>query len=358
MTARFLVVVAQPFKGTFSASEVAAACERAARAAGVEPVVLRGSDGGDGLLEALASQLNRRTAYEVVGPLEEAVTAQVGWLDAATAVIESRLVCGISLLPAARRNPLVTSTRGLGELISCVVADGAQSVYVGLGGSATMDGGLGMARAWGWVPRDRAGEPLPEGGGALIQLDRLDRGPRPQAGLIGLADVRNPLTGPQGARVYAAQKGADPAAEERLARGVERLVEETQPEGSTELAVREGAGSAGGLGFGLMLFGGGRLLAGARWVLERLGFDDVLAEAVGVLTGEGGFDATSLQGKLTGEVLERAARAGVPAGLLAPSAAAVPEETVVESGGGQWDSAELERRANCAVRRLLRLPPA
>jgi glycerate kinase len=107
-----------------------------------------------------------------------------------------------------------------------------------------------------------------------------------------------------------------------------------------------------------MLFGGARLLAGARWVLERLGFDEVLAGSVGVLTGEGAFDATSLQGKLTGEVLERAARAGVRAGLLAPTATAVPEGTIVESGGGPWDSAELERRANRAVQQMLRLPPA
>jgi glycerate kinase len=353
-----LIIVAQPFKGTFSASEVGAACESAARAAGVRPVVLRGSDGGDGLLEALASQFSGRTAYEVAGPLGGAVVAQVGWLDAATAVIESRLACGLTLLPPDERNPLVASTRGLGELIGGVVADGVRRLYVGLGGSATMDGGLGMARAWGWVPRDSGGEPLPEGGGALIDLDRLDRGSRPEVDLIALADVRNPLNGPQGARVYAAQKGADSAAEERLARGMERLVDVTEPEGSAELALRAGAGSAGGLGFGLMLFGGARLLAGARWVLERLGFDEVLAGSVGVLTGEGSFDATSLQGKLTGEVLERAARAGVRAGLLAPTATAVPEGTIVESGGGPWDSAELERRANRAVQQMLRLPPA
>jgi glycerate kinase len=199
---------------------------------------------------------------------------------------------------------------------------------------------------------------LPEGGGALADLERIDRGSRPPAELVALADVRNPLTGPAGARIYAAQKGADSAAEERLARGVDRLVEVTQGLGSKELALRGGAGAAGGLGFGVMLFGGGSLVSGAQWVLDRLRFDEVLAGAVGVLTGEGAFDATSLQGKLTGEVLERAARAGVPTGLLAPSADSVPAGTVVESGGGPWDVREFERRANRAMRRLLRLPPA
>jgi glycerate kinase len=282
----------------------------------------------------------------------------VGWLDAATGVIESRLVCGLSLLSYAERNPMLATTRGLGELISQVVADGARQLYVGLGGSATMDGGVGMARAWGWTPRGVGGEPLPEGGGALAALERIDRGSRPAAELIALADVRNPLTGPAGARIYAAQKGADSAAEECLAQGVDRLVEATQDLGSKELALRDGAGAAGGLGFGLTLFGGGGLVPGAGWVLDRLRFAEVLAGAVGVLTGEGAFDATSLQGKLTGEVLQRAARAGVPTGLLAPSAESVPDGTVVESGGGQWDAGELERRASRAVRRLLRLPLA
>ncbi len=358
MTTGPLIVVAQPFKGTFSASEVAAACERAARTVGAVTVILRGSDGGDGLLEALASQIHRRTAYEVTGPLGVSVVAPVGWLDAATGVIESRLACGLSLLSQGERSPLLATTRGLGELISRAVAAGACQLYVGLGGSATMDGGVGMARAWGWIPRGARGEPLPEGGGALADLERIDRGSRPPAELVALADVRNPLTGPAGARIYAAQKGADSAAEERLARGVDRLVEVTQGLGSKELALRGGAGAAGGLGFGVMLFGGGSLVSGAQWVLDRLRFDEVLAGAVGVLTGEGAFDATSLQGKLTGEVLERAARAGVPTGLLAPSADSVPAGTVVESGGGPWDVREFERRANRAMRRLLRLPPA
>lgn len=351
-----VVIVAQAFKETLPAAQVAAACETAVTAEGGRPVVLLGSDGGDGLLEALGAELRRTTTYRVSGPRGDPVAASVGWLKGGSAVVESRLVCGLSLLPGSQRDPLQATTRGLGELIGLVEADGAASIYVGLGGSATMDGGVGMARAWGWVPRDDAGEPLPEGGGALARLAALEPGRRPGAAIIGLADVRNPLTGPRGARVYAAQKGATAEAEERLAAGLERLVAASRHLGSEALAERPGAGAAGGLGFGIMLFGGGELVPGAGWVLDRLGFDDVVDGVAGVVTGEGAFDATSMDGKLTGEVLRRAEAAGVRTALLAPAASSVPAGVIVESGGGRWDAATLARRARAAVGRMLRLP--
>lgn len=124
-----------------------------------------------------------------------------------------------------------------------------------------------------------------------------------------------------------------------------------------EWAERAGAGAAGGLGFGILAFGGGRLVPGAPWVLEGSGFTEALPEVRLVVTGEGGFDATSMRGKLAGEVISAAA-AGKPVGLLAPTATHVPEGVLVESGGGHWDAAELERRTRSVVQRLLRLPPA
>lgn len=349
------MVVAQAFKGTLPMTQVAAALAAGVRAAGGEPVVLGGSDGGDGLLDALGPRLARRTSHPTEDPLRRPISAEIGWLDRETAVVESRLACGLSLLQAGERAPGVTTTRGVGILIRQAAAAGARRVYVGLGGSATMDGGVGMARAWGWTPRDATGNALAEGGGALPGLAVLVPGTRPSAELVGLCDVGNPLTGATGARVYAAQKGASPQEIELLVRGLERLAAVALARGQGALAHIPGAGAAGGLGFGLLLFGGGVLRPGAEWVLQAVGLAEALERAVLVVVGEGAFDRTSLEGKLAGEVIRRAAEAGLPALLLAPHATAVPEGVLVESGGGVWSAADLERRAGQAIARALRL---
>jgi len=350
---RRVVVVAQAFKGTLTMAQVANALAAGVRAAGGDPVVLEGSDGGDGLLDALDSRLLRRTSHPAEDPLRRPISAEIGWLDPDTAVVESRLACGLSLLAVDERSPGVTTTRGVGRLIEAAAAAGAGRVYVGLGGSATMDGGVGMARAWGWIPQDAVGRELAEGGGALEDLAVLVPGTRPGVELVGLCDVRNPLTGDGGARVYAAQKGASPGETDRLARGLERLAAVAGGQGT--LADTPGAGAAGGLGVGLLLFGGGTLRPGAEWVLRTVGLAEALAQAALVVVGEGTFDHTSLEGKLTGEVIRRAAEVRVPTLLLAPRAAAVPDGVVVESGGGTWSAADLERRAGEAIDRALRL---
>jgi glycerate kinase len=355
MTRPLVAVVAQSFKESFSAAEVAERVSRAVAAVGAAPHVVLASDGGDGLLEALADALDAVEPVQVTDPLGRRVKASVGWLDGTTAVVESRLACGLGLLTAAERDPLLTSSRGVGELVNHGVEWGAQSVLVGLGGSATMDGGVGMARAWGWVPRDASGVELPEGGGALLDLVGMDPGGSLPISLIGLCDVQNPLIGALGARVYAAQKGASARDEEHLARGLERLVDATAAFGGAELANQVGAGAAGGLGFGILCFGGGRLTSGAGWVLDRADFASILAAATLVVTGEGAFDQTSSMGKLTGEVLRRASEAGVPVLLLAPRARNVPQGVMIESGGGIWSADELERRAAKGTERTLRL---
>ncbi len=355
MSGSRVVIVAQAFKETLTPVQVAAAVERAVRDAGLEPVVVYGSDGGDGLLEALGARLVRRTVHRVEDPLLRPVALEVGWLDERTAVVESRLACGLSLLAAGERDPLRTSSRGVGTLIKAVADLGAAAVYVGLGGSATVDGGLGLARAWGWTPVDESGAPLPEGGGALPSLARLEPGKRPGPRLTALADVRNPLTGPRGARVYAAQKGAPPAGVELLAAGLERLAAVAAAAGRGELADLPGAGAAGGLGFGLAFFGEAEIVSGAGWVLEQAGLGGLLEEAALVVVGEGAFDRTSLEGKLTGEVIARAAAARVPVLLLAPRVSEVPAGVVVESGGGVWSSDDLARRASRGLARVVRL---
>src|SRR5439155_1478831 len=166
----------------------------------------------------------------------------------------------------------------------------------------------------------------------------------------------NPLTGARGARVFARQKGASPSDTERLERGLLRLVEIAAVDGPADVARQAGAGAAGGLGFGIVYFGGGRITPGARWVLERSMFASCVVGADLVVCCEGAFDATSLEGKLAGEVLAWADEAGVPAVLVAPSAEAVPAGVVVETGGGHWTAEELARRIAIAIRRALRSP--
>lgn len=346
-----VVGIAQAFKESFSVDEVAVAFERAIHAAGAEPRVIRASDGGDGLLDALAPAITDWTFHETVDPLLRPISVRVGWMGR-EAIIESRLAIGLSTLIAGERDPLRTSSRGVGQLVAATSGAGAERVYVGLGGSATMDGGVGMARAWGFEPRGAGGTTLPEGGGSLQRLTELLPGHPPETEIVGLCDVANPLLGSRGARAFARQKGASPEAEDLLYGGLERLVTLT---GAEAMAAEPGAGAAGGLGFGLRWFGKGRLVPGAVWVLDRLGFGAEVERATAVLVGEGAFDRTSLEGKLSGMVLARAEATGKARILVAPRAEHVPEGTVVESGGEMWDLAELEQRAYRAVGQALRL---
>ncbi|HEX9692151.1 MAG TPA: glycerate kinase [Gemmatimonadales bacterium] len=354
MSAPDVLVLAQAFKETLSAGEVGEAITRGVREAGHEPRVLLGSDGGDGLLEALHGTLTNVTTARVPGPLGLPVRGPVGWLNPTTAVLESRLICGLSLLPHDQRNPLRATTEGVGVATLRAVQQGARRVYVGLGGSATMDGGLGFGRALGWQFLDERGKPVSLGGAGLEQLVSARPAAPPGAHLVGLCDVGNRLLGAAGARVFAAQKGATAEEETRLAGGLERMVAVLGVDGAGH-AELEGAGAAGGLGFGLVHFGGGRLEPGARWVLDRVSFDVALADASCLVVCEGGFDGTSLGGKLVGEGISRAARAGVPVVLLAPVVVgAVPAGAVVETGGGTWDASTLAARACAGLRRALR----
>ncbi|HEX9632027.1 MAG TPA: glycerate kinase [Gemmatimonadales bacterium] len=349
-----VIAVGQAFKGSLGAAEVARALAAGVKAAGAAADVIVGSDGGDGLLDAVAPA--RRAVYRVSGPLGAPVDAAVGWLDPETAVIESRLACGVALLAFPQRNPERTTTRGVGELLRAVAAAGAKRAIVGLGGSATMDGGLGAARAWGWQARDASGRPLSDVGGALQVLETLEAGAPLPLEVLGLADVANHLLGPDGAAVYARQKGARGPAIVRLMAGLERLVSCAAPWNGPALAERPGAGAAGGLGFGLLCLAGARLEPGAAWVLERAGFDAALRNADLVIVAEATFDATSFAGKLTGEVLARARALNVLAAVVTPWAKTHPGGVTVVTQPGRWTPGDLAAVAERAVRQSLRLP--
>src|SRR5438128_3389260 len=299
------LILAAPaaFKGTLGPRQVAEALAAGVREALPEASVLQCplSDGGDGLLDAVLPRGSLRERITVTGPLGESVSGELGWVDSETAIFETATACGIALLRPEQLDPLRATSRGVGELIWEAVERGAKTVVVGLGGSATVDGGTGAARGLGWAFLDAHGDPLPEGGGSLAQLAELEGGWGLAAGVIALADVTTPLVGPQGAApVFGPQKGAGPEGVKLLSRGLERLAELMARHGRGDLAMLPGGGAAGGLGAGLACFAKAQLTRGADWVLERVGFDAALAKAQLVITGEGTFDKTSLVGKEIG----------------------------------------------------------
>src|SRR5882762_8141587 len=319
-----ILVAPAAFKGSFGPKQVADAIAYGVRRAIPDATVLQCpiSDGGDGLLDAVLPKESLRETVPVTGPLGSKVQGLLGWLDSDTAIFESATACGIALLRADQLDPLRATTRGVGELIWDAVERGARTVVVGLGGSATVDGGSGAARGLGWTLRDRTGASLPEGGGSLADIVGLDGGWGLEAQVIALADVTTPLIGPDGAaQVFGPQKGASPEAVQRLAAGLEVLAAAWARHGRPELATLPGGGAAGGLGAGLAFFGRAELIRGAEWVLDRVGFDAALASAEFLITGEGAFDRTSLVGKASGEVLRRAQAAKKKVAVVAGTVA-------------------------------------
>ena len=316
-----ILVAPTAFKGTIGAAEAAVAMAEGARlgAPGVDVCALPLSDGGPGLIDALAGPGADLTPVRVAGPLGAPVDARILRLGA-LAVVESADACGLHLVPAAARDPLRTDTGGVGELLLAAAAlPGVRQLACGLGGSATVDGGAGVARALGHQLLDGDGAPLPAGGGALVRLARI----RPPVHIpalppvAALVDVESPLLGPEGAAsVFGPQKGADAAAVALLETGLTRLAERIHLDLGLDVSSLPGAGAAGGLGAGLVAFARARLVPGSAWVLDAVHFDAALARARLVITGEGSYDEQSALGKITGTVVRRARDAGVPVVLL------------------------------------------
>jgi glycerate 2-kinase len=359
MTYPTIILAPAAFKGSFGPREVAEALALGVREAVPNAVLLHCpvSDGGDGLLDVVLPPGALRERVRVTGPLGRAVEAELGWLDPSSAIFASASACGLALLKPEELDPLRATSRGVGELVWEAVDRGAKTVVVGLGGSATVDGGSGAARGLGWTIRDAGGAPLPEGGGALGRAASLDDGWGLDAQVIALADVTTPLTGPEGAApVFAPQKGAGPAAVETLSAALDALGRLMARAGRPELATVPGGGAAGGLGAGLAFFANARLVRGADWVLERIGFDAALAAADAVITAEGVFDRTSLVGKATGEVVRRAQAAEKRVLVVAGRVEATPGITALGGDGRPLTKAGIAALAARAVRDALGLP--
>src|SRR5262245_533325 len=354
-----VLVAPTSFKGTIDSRRAAEALAAGARRALPHAVVLECpvADGGDGLLEAVLGPTAVRERVTVTGPLGAPVRATLGWIDTETAIFESASACGLALLAPDRRNPLEATSRGVGELLVEAIDRGAKRVVIGLGGSASVDGGVGAARGLGWTFTDVSGGELAEGGAALSSLADWTTGWTLRARVLALTDVRSPLAGPEGAApVFAPQKGANPEQVGTLAAGLERLALAWAAHGHPELSTVPGGGAAGGLGAGLMFFAKAELVPGAPWVLDRVGFDAALARADFVITGEGQFDRTSRLGKATGEVLRRAHDARKPVAIVTGAAAEVADVPVWTGDGRVLDVAGLAALAERATRAAFGLP--
>jgi glycerate 2-kinase len=335
-----IIIAPAAFKGSLSAVSAAEAIRQGVRAVLpiAEIVGLPLADGGEGTVEALVTATRGHfVSSTVTGPLGKPVEAWWGILgDDITAVIEIAAAAGLPLVPPELRNPLRTTTYGAGELIRAALEVGCTRIIIGLGGSATNDGGAGIAQALGAELLDEAGDPIGRGGGALAHLDkiRLDKlDPRLQKTQILLAaDVSNPLYGPQGAAAtYGPQKGAPPEMVEVLDKALQHYAEVIERELKLEVAQVAGSGAAGGAGAGLMVFLNARLHRGITLILETLHFEEYLQAADLVITGEGKIDTQIQYGKAIAGVGSLGRRAGVPVVALA-GAIEIDGESLEEFG--------------------------
>jgi glycerate 2-kinase len=325
------------FRGTLSARQAAEAIGRGWRRTRPtdEVDLLPLADGGEGTLEVLAGPQDDVSRVRVHGPLgdpldaEFAVTGDVG-------VIETARASGLDLLSEHRRDPTQTSSRGTGELMAAAMDAGARRLLVAIGGSATNDGGVGMATALGARFTDARDRPLRDGPAALADLVSIDlSGMDPRLAAVpvtGMADVDIPLTGPNGASVvFGPQKGASPDDVVMLDRGLDHLAAVVHRDLGVDLRAEPGAGAGGGLGFGLMTFCGACLRSGIEVVMEKTHFIDRLRAAGLVITGEGSFDEQSLRGKVVAGVLHEARLAGRPTAILTGRATVAPDGAIVWS---------------------------
>jgi len=316
-----VVVAPDSYKGSVSALGVAEAMERGVRQVfpDMEVRKIPIADGGEGTVEALVSATRGQLKYsEVVGPLGERVIAQWGILgDGETAVIEMAAASGLPLVPHEKRDPRITTTYGTGELVRIALDAGLRRIILGIGGSATNDGGVGMSQALGARFLSLDGIELPVGGASLRNLHLIDLtglDPRLQETEITVAcDVDNPLCGTRGASaVFGPQKGATAEMVRELDAALNHFAQCAMAATGRDVAELAGAGAAGGLGAGLMFFTPAQLKPGVEIVLDAVDFADVVRDAVFVITGEGRTDFQTAYGKAPVGVAKVAKRFNVP----------------------------------------------
>ncbi|VBB07223.1 glycerate kinase [Lucifera butyrica] len=323
-----IVVAPDSFKGSVSAFKAAIAMEK-----GVKSVFLRArvikvpiADGGEGTVEAMVAAAGGNIQYELVrGPLQKEVKAAWGLIDKGeTAVIEMAAASGLTLVEKEQRDPRITTTYGTGQLILAALQAGAKRIIIGIGGSATNDGGMGMLKALGVKFLDAKGEQLAEGGSSLKKLAAIDTtgldARLKDCEIVVACDVDNPLCGSQGAAAsFGPQKGATTAMIAELDAALYHYAQIAKMATGKDMAAYPGAGAAGGLGAGLLFFTNAKLCPGVDIILESVGFAALMASTNLVITGEGCTDFQTAHGKAPVGVAKLAKQFGVPVVCLSGS---------------------------------------
>ncbi len=315
-----ILVAAGAFKQSMTAAQACAAIARGFEESGLGATIeqLPIADGGNGTLAAFLAAGGQRVTLEVMDPLMRPIDAAYGLLDEGrTAVIEMALASGMELLAPAELNPLAASTYGTGQLMADALARGVERIIIGLGGSATVDGGMGCLSALGLKLLDRRGNAIPVGGAGLAQLAAIDVAGLDQRWrdieIVIASDVENPTLGERGAaRIFGPQKGADPAMVELLERNLRHCFTIIHEQLGLDLRAVKGGGAAGAFAAGLMAFLNCRLEPGIDLVLAQNQFHEKLDHCALVVTGEGQIDGQTLAGKGPLGVAQLAAARGVP----------------------------------------------
>jgi glycerate 2-kinase len=345
-----IVIAPDKFKGSLSATQVAAAVAAGLRAAvgpgGAELVTIPVADGGEGTVDSAVAAGFDRVPVTASGPLGDPVEASYA-RRAEVAVVELACVCGLSRLPGGQRAPLTASSFGAGEVLRAALDAGARRIILGVGGSAGTDGGAGLLQALGARVLDARGEPIGLGGAALRDVAALDlTGLHPalrSAELTLAADVDNPLTGPDGAaEVYGPQKGASPEQVADLDAALRRWAAVVAAAVGADWSTAPGSGAAGGVGFAARAVLGARSRPGIELVLDLAGFDAALAGAGLVITGEGSLDAQSLAGKAPVGVARAASRRGVPVVAVAGRSTLTGDELAAAGIAAVYPLSDLE----------------
>jgi len=321
-----IIIAADSFKGSATSLEVADYLAEGIHAvdAQAEVVKVPVADGGEGTVASILTAVGgQRMTTDVTGPSGQPLRAHWGLLADHVAVLEVAEGAGITQV-VGQLDPLKMTSYGVGQVIEAALDAGARTIYVGLGGSATTDGGVGLAQALGAHFYDAQGAEVAHQGAGVAQIVRVDcqqMDPRlAQAQIIGLTDVTNPLTGPEGAAtVFGPQKGATPAVVQQLDAGLKNLNTLVLRQTGTDFSQQPGAGAAGGIGFGVLAFLGGQLQPGIQEILRLTQLSARLATADLVISGEGQIDGQSLMGKAPIGITKLAKAQGKPVVLIAGS---------------------------------------
>ncbi|MFC1739124.1 glycerate kinase [Planctomycetota bacterium] len=333
-----LVIAMDSFKGTLTAYD---ACQTVADAIAecvpnAQFVIKPMADGGEGTAQAMIKAANGRWIRQtVMGPLEDMqVEAGFAFFDAdQSALVEMAAASGLELLGQEQMNPLKATTYGTGQLIKAALEYGASRIFLAVGGSATIDGGLGAAAALGWQFLNKDGDKIPLGGTGLDKLAAIVRPENLElVPVVVLCDVDNPLCGERGAvRIYGPQKGATPQMVENLEKGMENLAALVSNQLGIAINNVPGAGAAGGLAAGALAFMNAKLISGIEAVIDLSNLNRELDSADWIVTGEGSFDQQSLYGKVICGIAKIASQSNAHIAVLAGQVT-VPQEVYKKFG--------------------------